>query len=161
MRFPLFINPEEHKLYSYYKKLNKLGFVLIFFILLINELFIRKHLVSLKDAPYSFLSLTALTLNAEFPTSLGRFFSYFFIFIGLLYLMTYFLLPKWGSRAAARIMKKGLPKDLVDYKTAYFYIENSTQKLAFCIWHLILMRISLTIGIITMCMAVNLFRSFL
>lgn len=158
MQFPVFINPEEHRLYEYYKKLNKIGFIFIFVVLLINELLIRRHLASFQDTPHTFFSLVALTLNARFPVSFVRLFSYFSILVSLLYIVTYFFLPKWGSRAAISSMRKGLPK-FADYKEAYFYIENRRHKLAFYTWHSILMRFSLFLGIFTIIMAINLFRS--
>ena len=157
MQVPVFISPEEHRLYAYYKKLNNIGFALIIFILLINELFIRKYLASFHDSPHTLLSLIAFTLNARLPISFNGLFLNIASIVSVLYMATYLFLPRWGSRAAIGSMKKGLPK-FSDYKEAYFYIENRSQALAFYLWHSILMRISLFFGIFTIVMAINLFR---
>jgi len=54
-------------------------------------------------------------------------------------------------------LKKGLPS-YEGYGSAYFFIDSKLQLFAFWVWHSILMRLSLFVGLISLSMVINLFR---
>lgn len=159
--YPFFLGPAEHRLLTYYRRLNRLGYILIPLIFLVNEFFVRPDLAVYKNAPETLWSIIALTLNAAdtadhvMPLIASIVLYSVFLTINLL------LLPKWGPRPTKIGMKSGLPppRDVDVYGYAYFLISNPIQKFAFMCWHSVLMPVTAFFVSFMPCGFVNLLRS--
>jgi hypothetical protein len=158
MSYPFFLGPEEHGLPAYYRRLNRLGFILMPLVFVANEFFIRPDLSVYKKTPEALWSLIALTLNSEIPTThtmpVIAAIALYSACLGI----NFYLLPKWGPRATKVGMKSGLPTN-AEYETAYFQISNRIEKIAFMLWNTIFIRISIVLLSFFLCMFINLLRS--
>jgi hypothetical protein len=158
MNYPYFLGHEDHRLGDYYKTLNRLSFVLIPVLFALNELFVRPSILAFKASPERLWSIIALALNAQIPESAG---ASAYLVIALFMPVTailFFVLPKWGVRATTAAMKSGLPS-YTEYSCAHFQIKNLLQRTAFFGWHRVLMPIAFFLGICSLYMTINLFRS--
>ena len=130
---PFFFGPDEHRLDHYYQRLNRWALILVPLVLLFNEYLIRPKLPMYRKLQQQTLeSFFAFALNAEIPHWVAA----SFLFYGaipfvLVLLVTFFSMPKWGSRATKTCMKSGLPSSIEEYQHAYFYIERNSQRVAF------------------------------
>ncbi len=160
MNYPFFLGPEDHRLGDYYKKLNRSSFILMPLLFVLNELYVRPNLLVYKASSERLWSIIALALNAQIPVSVGVS-AYLAIAFFMICLATFsLLLPKWGPRSTRVGMKSGLPT-YTEYKSAYFQIENQLHRAVFFVWHRVLMVMAFFLGICSLCMTVNLFRSLL
>lgn len=161
--YPFFLGPAEHRLPTYYRRLNRLAFTLSSLIFLVNEFFVRPDLAVYKNAPETLWSIIALTLNAAdtadhvMPLIASIVLYSVFLTINLL------LLPKWGPRPTKVGMKSGVPHHTevgIDvYPNAYFLISNPIQKFAFMCWHSVLMPVTAFFASFLPCMLINLLRN--
>lgn len=158
MKYPYILSPKEHRLDSYYERLNRYASIFWLAPLIVNELFIRPYWDAYQNHPDNFFSMFAFTLNAQASseTVLGLAF-YFFIPVTVCFGLTFLLLPRWSSRDMKRKMNSGLPPKN-EYATSYYYFQKSYERMAFFIWHFVLMRISFSLLIFVPTMAINLFR---
>jgi hypothetical protein len=158
MIYPFFLGPEEHRLFSYYRRINLWSYIFFPMIIALNELLIRPRLPAYRESPERFWSMLALLLNAQVPASVGVSIHVTLGLCALCLATTFVLLPKWGLRAAKISVKHGLPA-YAEYKAAYFYFENSIQRFGFFMWHSVLMPVSFFFGVFVPCMVISLFRS--
>jgi len=155
---PYVLEPNKHRLRFFYRRLNKIGLVMIVLIVTVNELFLRNNLLSYSASPEKFSSLVVLTLNASAPSSFAQKLIFVFPLLALCYAVLFTLLPKWGVQCLKRNLKTGLPV-YEEYGNTYFFIDSQIQKIAFYLWHSVLMRVSFLFATFIPCMGINLFRS--
>lgn len=158
MSYPYFLGPDEHRLSNYYRRLNLLAYMFFPLIIVLNELLIRPHLPAYRESLNNVWSTIALALNAQVPASAAISIHLMMALFALCLAITFVSLPKWGLQATKASMKTGLPA-YADYKSAYFQLENSIQRIGFFTWHFMLMRISFFFGVFMPCIGINLFRS--
>lgn len=158
MSYPYFLGPDEHRLFSHYRTLNGLAFVLMPLVFVLNEFLVRPHLNAYRELPEGIWAITVLLLSAQIPTSSGTTVMSALIVIAGCYAVCFFMLPKWGFRPSQMSMKSGLPT-YIEYKSAVFFIQSTARRLAFFVWHSLLMRVSFFLGVFIPTMVINLFRS--
>lgn len=159
MKYPFILGPKEHNLGLYYQGLSKWSYAFLVIPVVLNEIFIRPNLSSYQVHPQELWSILALTMNAQIPFDIGMWVVlHVFIPLSLLFVATLLLLPSWGPRASIQCMKSGLPpKD--EYSNSYYFFRKPHERIAFAIWHFLLMRISLVALAFIPSMSINLFRS--
>jgi len=156
--YPYFLGPSDHCLAAHYRRLNRMGLILILFIFVLNEFFIRPHLSNYKKTPDELWSIIALTLNSDIPAGYVMAVIAAFGLYGLCMRINFYFLPQWGPRPIKVGMKSGLPTS-DEYKTAYFNISSRVKKIAFSLWHSIAVPISFFWVSGLICMFFNLLRS--
>lgn len=156
-RIPYVLEPGEHRLGVFYQRLNKFGVAAIAFVIVLNELLLRPNLLHHVSTPEKPWSLIVLILNAKVPAAVGQVLIFAFVVLACCYAASYSQLPSWGKQKVRKNLKRGLP-DYEGYGSAYFFIDNKLQLFAFSMWHSVLMRASLFLGIIAFCMVINVFR---
>ena len=156
--FPYVLEPQQHQLKRFYQGLNRVGFVLVFVVIVLNELFVRKNLVLYQSTPGQVWSMIALTLNAKSPVPFAQTLIFLFPLLACSFAMVFSQLPKWSTQQFKRNLKSGLPA-YGEYGEAFFFIDSKIQQNAFHVWHSVLMMVSLFFGVFGLCMCFNLFRS--
>jgi len=156
---PYILEPHQHQLDLFNKKLYRASIPLTALFILMNELFLRSDLPQYAATPENLWSLFVLTLNAMIPYDQGLIVRLFLASILLpIYPIVFMKLPMWGLRPIKRGLKSGLP-NYEDYGKAYFFIENKGEQLAFWLWHSLLMRVSLFVGCFVLLILFNLLRN--
>ena len=128
-------------------------------VIVLNEFILRNGLPQYAATPEKLWSLIVLTLNAKAPDFFGQYLIFLFPILACCYAAIFTQLPKWGQQLR-RNLKSGLPS-YEDYGKIYFFIDTDRERVAFYLWHSVLMRISFLFAVIIPCMGINLFRSFI
>lgn len=157
-KIPYVMEPDEHRLGRFYRRLNRIGVAALVVIIVLNELLLRQHLPHYLNTPEEPWSLIVLVLNGKTPASVGHVLVFLFAVLACCYAASYSLLPNWAKQKARKNLKRGLP-NYEGYEDAYFFIDTKLQLLAFRLWHSVLMRMSFFLALVVPCMAINLFRA--
>ena len=160
MEYPYFLDPQRHRLATYYQWLNISGFVLMPFVYLLNELYIRPKLEIYRAFPDAVDSIFFLLINASLSQINAASLYVVMLSIAATFSLTYFFLPKWGIRPIRISMKSGLPK-YNEYGFCYFYMQNRANAFAHWVWHYFLMIISFVVAVLLPSFFINTFRGSL